>query len=320
MESYFTYLLSRFALFAVGSLPRNAAVGLLDRLASLAFRLDALHRHIARVNLTIAFPELSHQERYEIARKSFQHTARNLLEVSRMPRLTRENIGRLVQYDSRLGLNNYETAAARGKGILYLTGHFSAWELLPAAHALHGYPLSFVTRPLDNAPLEKYLCRIRQLAGNQVIYKRNSARHILEKLKTGGSVGILMDQNTSLQEGIYSEFFGLPAATSTGMALLGLRTDAPVLPGYLAPQPGGRYTIKVLPAIEMLRTGDTNQDVAVNTRTLNRILESIVREQPETWLWGHRRWKNQPEGHPGDLYSLSTDELRAFLSKFQRRC
>jgi len=319
LESYFTYLLSRFALFAVGSLPRNVAIGLVDRLASLTFRLDALHRHIARVNLTIAFPELSPRERHEIARKSFQHTARNLVEVSRIPRLTRENIGRLVQYDSRHGLGNYESAAARDRGILYLTGHFSAWELLPTAHALNGYPLSFVTRPLDNAPLERYLCRIRQHAGNQVIYKRNSVRHILEKLKTGGSVGILMDQNTSLQEGIYSEFFGLPAATSTGLALLALRTDAPVLTGYLTPQPGGRYTIKFLPPIEMLRTGDTNHDVAVNTRTLNKILEGIIREQPETWLWGHRRWKNQPEGYPNDLYSLTTDELRAFLARFHKR-
>lgn len=235
MESYLVYLISRLTLSAVRLLPREGAIRVLDALASLAYRLDSFHRRIARVNLVIAFPDLSEREHDEIARKSFQNTARNLLEVSRMPRLTRETIGNVVQYDPEFGLNNFEMARARGKGILYLTGHFSAWELLPTAHALHGYPLSFVTRPLDNVPLERYLIKIRQAAGNQVIYKRNSARHILEKLKAGGAVGILMDQNTSLNEGVLADLFGLPAATSTSIALLALRTEAPVLPGYLSP-------------------------------------------------------------------------------------
>ena len=287
---------------------------MLDFLASLAYRLDAVHRHIARVNLTIAFPTLSAREHDEIARQSFQSSARNLLEVSHMPGLTSDNIRTLVEYDPQLGLNNYEIARRRGKGILYLTGHFSAWELLPKAHALYGYPLSFVTRPLDNAPLERYLFNIRQTAGNRVIYKKNSARQILERLKTAGEVGILMDQNTTLQEGIFVDFFGLPAATSTSIALLALRTEAAVLPGYLTPKPDGRYTVKFLPPVDLSRTGDTNRDIAVNTHRLNGILEGIIREQPGTWLWGHKRWKNQPEGRP-DLYRLSEQELRAFLAK-----
>lgn len=308
------YLISRFAMSSVQLLPRSVAIHTLDALASLAYRLDAFHRHIARVNLTIAFPELSAREHDEIAKKSFQNTARNLLEVGRMPRLTRKNIGALVRYDPQYGLNNLERARARQKGVLYLTGHFSAWELLPTAHALHGYPLSFVTRPLDNAPLENYLHKVRELAGNRVIYKRNSVRHILAELKTGGAVGILMDQNTSLQEGIFVDLFGLPAATSTSVALLALRTEATVLPGYLAPRPSGRYTIKFLSPVDLIRSSDTNRDVALNTQLFNRILEGIIREQPEAWLWGHRRWHCQPEGFP-DLYRLSHDELRTFLAR-----
>lgn len=318
MESYLVYLISRFAISSVRLLPRSVAIRALDAFASLTYRLDAFHRHITHVNLTIAFPELSAREHDEIARKSFQNTARNLLEVSQMPRLTRENIRELVRYDPQFGLNNFERARARQGGVLYLTGHFSAWELLPTAHALYGYPLSFITRPLDNAPLEAYLRRIRELAGNQVIYKRDSVRHILEKLKTGGAVGILMDQNTSLQEGIFVDLFGLPAATSTSIALLALRTEASVLPGYLSPRSGGRYTIKFLPPVDLIHTGDTNRDVALNTQQFNRILEGIIREQPETWLWGHRRWSHQPEATP-DLYRLSLDELRALLARRPRK-
>jgi KDO2-lipid IV(A) lauroyltransferase len=313
LESYIVYLLSRFALSSVRHLRRSRAIRLLDFLASLTYRLDAVHRHIARVNLTIAFPELSPREHDVIARQSFQSSTRNLLEISHMPELTSSNIRSLVEYDPQLGLNNYEIARLRRKGILYLTGHFSAWELLPKAHAVYGYPLSFVTRPLDNEPLERYLFNIRQMAGNRVIYKKNSVRQILERLKTAGEVGILMDQNTSLQEGIFVEFFGLPAATSTSVALLALRTEASVLPGYLTPSSGGCYTIKFLPPVDMSRTGDTTRDVAVNTQRLNGILEGIIREQPGTWLWGHRRWKNQPEGCP-DLYRLSEQELRGYLA------
>jgi KDO2-lipid IV(A) lauroyltransferase len=312
LDSYLLYLIARLTLGGIRLMPRAAAIRMLDTLASIAYRLDAGHRRIAHTNLTIAFPELSDEEHDRIARRSFMNTARNLLEVSVMPSLTRNNIGQLAQYDPEFGLNHYEAARVAGKGILFLTGHFSAWELLPAAHALHGHPLSFITRPLDNPRLEKYMVRIREHAGNKVISKRNSARHILAALKSGSDVGILMDQNTFLSEGAFADLFGLPAATTTSVALLALRTESPVIAGYLTPRPDGRYTIKFLPPVDLTRTGDTNRDTIVNTQKFNLILEGIIREQPDTWLWGHMRWKYRPAGDP-DLYGLSLPDLRAYL-------
>jgi KDO2-lipid IV(A) lauroyltransferase len=243
----------------------------------------------------------------------------NLLEVSRLPSLTHDNIPALVVYDPALGLENYKTAAAKGKGILYLTGHFSSWELLPAAHALYGYPLSFVTRPLDNLPLEKFMLKIRESKGNRVINKKNSVRAVLKNLSAGATAGILMDQNTSPQEGIFVDFFGIPAATTASVALFALRTDASVLPGYLTPMRNGKYTIKFLPPVDVVRTGDTNRDLEINTRQFNKILEGIIREQPESWLWGHKRWKYQPPGNPPDLYGLSDEDLSAFLQRNKSR-
>ena len=296
-------------------LPRTLGIRLVRLIAAVVYWLDGRHRHIARVNLKIAFPELSDSDRNRIARTSFQNAAMNLLEVSRLSSLNRANITALVEYDSEQGLNNYRAALAKSKGILYLTGHFSSWELLPTAHALHGYPLSFITRPLDNPFLERHLLRIRESKGNQVISKKDSARQVLKTLKSGGSVGILMDQNTSLQEGIFADFFGLPAATTTSVALFALRTDAPILPGYLTPLRNGRYKIKFLPPVEVIRTGNKDRDLAVNTRKLNEVLEKIIRKQPESWLWGHRRWKYQPQGNPPDLYRLGRAELSEFLEK-----
>jgi Kdo2-lipid IVA lauroyltransferase/acyltransferase len=316
--AYVVYGLARAILLLFRALPRLIAVPILDFLALAIFCLDGRHRHIAQVNLHIAFPDLSWSQRNRIARRSFQNTARNLLEVSRLPGLTGESISKLVYYDEQYGLNNYHAALSKGRGILYMTGHFSAWELLPTAHALSGYPLKFLTRPLDNPPLERYLRRVREAAGNTVISRRNSARQILETIKSRGSVGILMDHNTTLQEGIFADLFGLPAATSTGLAIFALRTDAPIITGYLGPMHRGRYKIKFLPPIQAVHTGDMTRDIEVNTRIFNEVIERIIREQPESWLWGHKRWKNQPAGHP-DLYRLSFRELDEFLAAKQKR-
>ena len=314
MDSYLVYLACRFTLSIFRRIPRGIAVPLIRLLASIAYWIDFKHRRISRTNLRIAFPELSASERDRIGRKSFQTTALNLLEMSRLNLWTPATIPGLVVYDNVHGLNNYRAAVATGKPLLYLTGHFSAWELLPAAHALYGYPLSFVTRPLDNPHLETYLLRLRQAAGNRVLSKKNSARRILEELKRGGPVGLLIDQNTTLREGIFAELFGVPAATTTSLALLALRTDAAVLPGYLTPFREGRYLIKFLPPLDLVRSGDMAADIQTNTQLFNQVLERIIRESPESWLWGHKRWKNQPEGNP-DIYSLSENELESFLRR-----
>lgn len=315
MESYLVYMLSRLSLGLFAVLPRPAAYRLLDLLATLYFYLNPYHRHVARVNLTIAFPELPDDKRDRIAIRSFRNTARNLLEVGRMPSMTAENIRSLVEYDPVSGLNNFELARARGKGILYVTGHFSAWELLPTAHALYGHPLSFITRPLDNVYLDRHLQRVREAAGNSAIPKKNAARGILEILKSDGAIGILMDQNTTSQEGVFAELFGIPAATTASVARFALHTDASVLPGYLTPMRNRKYTIKFRPPLEFDRTGDISRDIVENTRRYNQIVESIVREQPDSWLWGHKRWKNQPPGNPPDLYALPKKELLEFVQQ-----
>ena len=313
MNSLPVYLIARLVIAFFRVIPRGAGAAVIRLLASVFYYLDARHRRIADINLRIAFPEMPRRQRNAAARRSFQNAGMNLLEVSRLETLTPENISSLADYDETAGLDNYRAALNQGKGILYLTGHFSSWELLPTAHALHGYPLSFTTRPLDNVRLEKYLRRVRESRGNTVIYKKDSARRILKELKAGRTVGVLMDHNVNPAEGIFADFFGLPAATSTGVALLALRTGAPVLAGYLTPRRGGRYTIKFLPPIDMLRTGDTAKDLRVNTQRINGVLESIIREQPESWLWGHKRWKNRPPEDPRDIYSLSPRELDEFL-------
>ncbi len=313
LVSYLLYALIRVVLAFFRLMPRLVGRLILNGLAILVYYLDARHRHIAMVNLTIAFPKFSRNERARIARRSFQNVAQNFLEVAKLTALTPSNISRVAKYDRESGLNNYEAARALARPILYLTGHSSAWELLPAAHALYGHPLSFVTRPLDIAPLEKYLVRIRQSSGNCVISKKSALRHILVLLKRGDPVGILADHNTITLEGEFVDFFALPAPTTTSLALLAMRTGATVLPGYITPWQQGCYRVKFLPPLELFRSGDLEKDVRANTRLFNEVLECIIREQPESWLWGHKRWKYQPAENPQDLYRLTLDEIEEFV-------
>jgi KDO2-lipid IV(A) lauroyltransferase len=312
---YPAYILARIVLGFFRILPRSIGALLIRVIASAVYYLDSRHKRIASVNLKIAFPEMRACERKRVARRSFQNTAMNLLEVSRFSALHSSNISSLVEYDAEMGINNYQDAVSKGKGIVYLTGHFSSWELLPIAHALHGYPLSFLTRPLDNSLLDQFILRMRQSKGNEAISRRNSSRLILKKLKSNGAVGILMDQNTTFHEGIFVDFFGVPAMTTTSVARLALHTGAPILPGYLTLMKHGRYKIKFLPPVNLVETGDINGDLEASTGLLNEILEKIIREQPESWLWGHKRWKNQPPGNPPDLYALSDEQLDAFIKQ-----
>ena len=230
--------------------------------------------------------------------------ARNLgwmaAEFAHFPELTRENIERLVVLD---GFENFDAARARGKGVIFLTGHMSAWELAPFAQALYGNPLSFLVREIDNQRVNRLIDSYRCLSGNQPIEKNNSARTMLRVLREGGTVGVLADQNTSVEEGVFVDFFGIPASTTTGLVRMARHTDAAVVPGFLFWDEATRkYRLRFEPAIPMQRTEDEAGDIRENAARCNRVIESYIRAHPDQWLWVHKRWKNRPPGEPS-LYS-----------------
>ncbi len=175
----------------------------------------------------------------------------------------------------------------------------SAWELAPFAHALYGHPLHFLVRPVANPRVDALINRYRCLSGNQPIEKNRSARAILKVLGEGGTVGILADTNTSLDEGVFVDFFGRPACTTSGIARIALRTDAAVVPGFLAwDARDKKYHLQFARALELVRTGDEDADVRENTARFMAVIESYVREHPDQWLWVHKRWKTRPPGEP----------------------
>jgi KDO2-lipid IV(A) lauroyltransferase len=296
VRHWFEYVPAWFVVKTLGHLPRSWALAVGEGMGLLAYYLRGRWRKVGHRNLTLVFPTLTPRERRSLLKRSFRNLGRLLGEFSQFPRLTHETIRALVAYE---GLEHYERARAQGRGVLILTAHFGAWELSAFAHALYGYPMAVLVRPLDNPRLDRFIETYRTLSGNRLIPKREAARHILRALRKGETIGILMDTNTQPHEGLFCDFFGQPACTSPLIARLALRTGAPVIPGFLIWDERRRmHILHFDPPVPLIRTGDRERDAQLNTEHFNRILESFIRRYPDHWLWIHKRWHTRPPGEP----------------------
>ena len=299
MRKWIEYAAVWTILKGLGILPRTVARRVAATIARGMYVTLPKLRRTAEFNLRLAFPEWDDAHRAGVIRGMVQNLGWMAAEFARFPRYTRDNISETVVLD---GHEHFLEGQQRGKGVLYLTGHIGAWELSSFAHALYGFPLHYMARPLDNARVDALVNRYRCLSGNQPIFKNESARVLLKILRESGTVGILADQNTMPEEGVFVDFFGKPACTTTGIARVALHTDAAVVPGYAYWDATiGKYRLRFEPAVELIRTGDAERDVFVNTQKFAKVIEDIIRKHPEQWVWVHARWKTRPKGE-AELY------------------
>jgi KDO2-lipid IV(A) lauroyltransferase len=241
-------------------------------------------RRVANRNLELA--GLAGRER--IIAGVFHSIARILVTFARMPRMSAQNISKWIRYD---GLENFTGPLARGKGVLVATAHLGNWELSAFAHAWMTAPMNIVVRPLDNSRIDALVEHRRALSGNHIIEKKDAARGILRALAAGEAVGILIDQNTMPDQGVFIDFFGRKACAGTAFAKLASHSGAAVVPGFaLWSEEEQRYVLRFYPEVEI--TGDLTAD----TQRIHSGLESIIRAYPDQWLWIHRRWKTRPPG------------------------
>lgn len=268
-------------------------------LLGLAFyAVDRVHRRVALANLATAFPARPAAERRAIARATFGHFGRLLLELLKFSTLTPQRMLELVEFE---GEERVRHAYAQGRGVLIFTGHFGYWELLAIVHALRFAPMAVLARALDNSDLNALLERVRACTGNSVFYRRGAIRRVLRALEANQAVGLLIDQHLQSPDGISVDFFERPASTTSALAALALRTGAPVIPVFAVPLPRGRYRMIYEHAVEPPRA-DTPDAVREFTQRCTDVLEMYVRRHPELWLWMHRRWRDAgliPERAPG---------------------
>ena len=247
-------------------------------------------RRVAYRNLAMALPELSAARHKEIVDGVFRSIARVLVAFAKFPAIRRDTVKQWIRCE---GLEHVEAALRQGRGVLFATAHLGNWELSAYAHALLAAPMDIVVRPLDNPLLDAFVERRRGLSGNRILGKQEYARAILKALVANRAVGILVDQNSAADAGVFVDFFGVKACAGVGFAKLAARSGAAVLPGFAVwEEAEKRYVLRFRPPVEI--TGDAAHD----TQAVQSEIERAIRQHPDQWLWIHRRWKTRPRGEP----------------------
>lgn len=278
------YLLTRAALGSLAYGPKSLSYGLAWCYAQILRLAVPKLTRVASRNLELAnLPN-------DTAAGVWRAIARQLVVFARMDGIDHSNVHDWIRYE---GFHHFETAKAKGKGVLFATLHLGAWELSAFSHALMAEPMHVVVRPLDNPLLDAFVEARRAASGNIILGKKEAARGIFQALKDNKAVGILVDQNVGLDEGLFVNFFGRKACVSPTFAKLAARTGATVIPGYAIWSPDERkFILRFDEPVGI--TGNT----FIDTQRIQAALERAIRAYPDQWLWIHRRWKTRPPGEP----------------------
>ena len=252
----------------------RAVLGLGTLLGRAFFLVDAAHRRLAVANLQAAFPVRSPRECRAIARGMFSHFGRLLMVLLKFSTMRPERMLAHVHFE---GEERVVHAHSHGRGAL--------------VHALAIRPMAVLARPLDNPLLHDLLESVRTSTGNSVIYRRGAIRRVLRALGANQAVAILIDQHIQSTDAVYVDFFNRPAATTSALAALALRTGAPVVPVFALPAAGGRFRMVYEHAVEPPSADDPDA-IREFTQRCTDVLEMYVRRYPELWLWMHRRWRD----------------------------
>jgi Kdo2-lipid IVA lauroyltransferase/acyltransferase len=305
MKHRLEFALVRIAQAIVGLLPMSAVRVAGGALGRAVYAIAPFHRRIAVENLAHAFPARPASELNALAREMFAHFGRWALELLKFGGLSREQMLQLVDSE---GEERVWQAYEQGRGVLFFTGHFGYWETQAIVQPLRVHPVSVMARPLDNPFAHALLEKIRTRTGNSVIYRKGAIRKVLRELAENRGVAILIDQHLHTPDAVYVDFFSRPAATTSALAALALRTGAPVIPVFALPLPRGRYRFVYERPVEPPRS-DSPDAVREFTQRCTDVLEMYVRRRPDLWLWMHRRWR---EVQPSTAESeLSFDEADA---------
>ena len=292
---------------SVGWLPESVGRLIGTAIGLVFYAVDGRHRRLAIEQLRAAFPVRPRAECQAIARATFIHFGRSLVALLRFSTLTPDAIKERVEFD---GEERIRSALGRGRGAIVFSGHFGFWELQGLAHGLVLSPMSVLARPLDNPWLHQLLEWMRCRTGNHVIYRQGALRRVLRALHANECVAILIDQHIHGADAVPVDFFNRPAATTTALATLSLRTGAPLVPAFALPLPGGRYRLVYEHVVEP-PGADSRDPVHELTQRCTDVLEMYVRRHPHLWLWMHRRWRDPDPGHasiPGMFPAAAQDE------------
>lgn len=288
------YGAARIVLSLIGALPIKQSMWLGRLFGRIAYLLASELRRTAEINLKLAFPEKTVEERRELLKDCFQSLGRQLGLFSHF-----KNRAAVLSVVEPTGLDHLIAAKKGDTGIIVFTAHFGAWELTSFGVSLLGHPFSFLVRRIDNPKIEELIDGYRTAYGNITLDKFSAGRSMVKLLRSGEVLGLLFDLNALEDEGIFVDFFGVPASTNFTTAKLALRMDTPIIPIF-APWDNqrGKYLLQIGPPLDVKKLGCEEEDVRRLTTQLTQLFEEQIRKYPEQWLWVHKRWKTRPKGEP----------------------
>ncbi len=292
MIGYLQYLLLKgFGLF-INLLPEGFALWCGKQSGSLFFHLDWERRKVALENLRIAFAgEKSERELRAIARGTFQNLGMMAVEFFRIPKMDVETFKKRVKIER---LEQALNLLAKGKGMLLLLSHFGNWEMMGIMSKLIGDSIMVIAKPMKkNKRIDQFITKIRNAAGLEVVSSIKASRTVIKALSQNRVVGILIDQRAKRSEGVWADFFGKKAPTTPGLAVLAMKTGAPVVPVFMVRNGFGKHRLIIQEPLDLVHTGDIKKDVEANTQLFNHTLESMIRQYPDQWFWVHRRWERK---------------------------
>ena len=291
----------RSLLGAIGALPLETSMRFGKSVGKFVGKRFPKLQKTARRNLEIAFPEMTEAERKKIARGTFESLGRHLGFVSHFRKFQHEDIRNLVEVVGKE--EHFDKAYAEGKGVLFFTGHFGSWEVFNLLPPAFGYGMNILVRRIDNPLIENFVDSFRTKFGSVTLDKTKSARNMFRVLRKGELLGILADLNAQEKEGVFVDFFGVPASTTTSIAKLALATGAAVLPAFAVwEESKQKYVVYLEPPIEYNAADNSDENARDLTQKITNVVEKYVRKYPEQWLWIHKRWNTRPKGEP-NLYA-----------------
>ncbi|HEX9929993.1 MAG TPA: lysophospholipid acyltransferase family protein [Pyrinomonadaceae bacterium] len=296
-QNKFELLTVRSLLGAIGALPLETSMRFGKSLGRfLGSRFPKLKK-TARRNLDIAFPEMPAEEKDKIVLGTFESIGRHLGFVSHFRKFKLEDVRSVVEV---VGKEHFDRAHAAGRGVLFFTGHFGSWEVFNLLPPAFGFGMNILVRRIDNPLLEKYVDSFRTKFGSVTLDKTRSARQMFRVLENGELLGILADLNAQEKEGVFVDFFGVPASTTVSIAKLALKTNAAVLPAFAVwEETKQKYVVYLEPPVEYKQGDASDENVRELTQKITNVVEKYVRLYPEQWLWIHKRWNTRPPGEDG---------------------
>jgi KDO2-lipid IV(A) lauroyltransferase len=272
-------------------IPRKLWLRITGALGSLAYYVANATRRLTLQHLRLAFPTKSSSDIESLAKNTFKMLGKNAGDILRSTNV--QNLGELEEFLKTEGLENYKAAHGKGKGVIFLTCHLGAFDLQITNMAMRGLDPNIIGTPLKDRRLNDLLWNYRNLHGAIPIARGKETFRMIKVLKSGGSVALLIDQDTKVKS-VFVDFFGMEAATPAGATILALKTGAAVVPTYVYLGTDWFQHMHILPEIPMTRSGDEENDILFNTQVLTNFIEEKIREHPDQWVWMHERWKTKP--------------------------